>query len=242
MPLSREVTSDRNVSSLDFQRIWMTTFVSLFLALLAFFIVVITRVVLEDMPERRAYQLVLQDLTAIISQYAQRNGMVWLKVENAFPKGVRLYPDSTLVRTYMLFYPGQARINPVFDTYFREMGRLLDALDVPHFDQRHQHLLQPLHRKGLHVRLVLRIEGHTDATPMGADAPFPDNVTLSVFRAYAVMVRLKDLTTIPDDFWAIAGYGPWHPLFKNPGDPRNRRIEVYLQPQLIKKAEPVHHG
>ncbi len=240
MPRPHEHAPGRDIASLDFQRIWLTTFVSLFLALLAFFIVLITQVVLEDIPEKRAYELVLQDMTRVVRRYVVTQGMPWLKVEDAFPKGVRLYPDSTLVRTYMLFYPGQARINPVFDNYFLETARLLTTLDVSHFDQHYARLLRPLHAKGLHVRLVVRVEGHTDTAPLGPNARFPDNVTLSVFRAHAVMARLRNLTSIPENHWAIAGYGPWHPLFENPDDPRNRRIEIFLQPQLIRQTGAGH--
>jgi len=226
----------REDAGLRLQRIWLITFVSLFLALLAFFIVLISQVVLEGVPEKRAYQLVLQDMTRAVRRYADDQGLTWLHVENAFPKGVRLYPDSELVRTHMVFYPAQARLNPRFDPYLREIGRFLRTLDIPDFDRRQAHLLQPIHARGRHVRLVVRVEGHTDAAPLAPNARYPDNVTLSVFRAFSVMQRLQKLTDIPDAYWAIAGYGPWHPLFPDPMDPRNRRIEIYLQPQLLEKG------
>lgn len=221
-------------TSLRAQRIWLMTFVSLFMALLAFFIVLINQVVLEEVPEKRVYQLVLHDMTQAVRRYAERQGLSWLHVENAFPKGVRLYPDSTLVRTHMIFYPARAQIAPRFDSYLREIARFLRTLDIPAFDRKQAMLLRSIHAKGRHVRLVVRVEGHTDAAPLTPNAPYPDNVTLSVFRAFTVMQRLQHLTDIPKDYWAIAGYGPWHPLFPDPMDPRNRRIEIYLQLQLLK--------
>lgn len=222
---------------LRFQRVWLLTFVSLFLALLAFFIVLISQVTLEGVPEKRAYQLVLRDLTRAVQHYAKQEGMDWLKVENAFPKGVRLYPDPALFAHETLFYPARARLNPRFDPYLRAIARFLQTLNVPDFDRAHPAILAPLHRKGRHVRLMLRLEGHTDAAPPAPNAPYPDNVTLSVFRAHAVMTRLQQLTHIPREHWAIAGYGPWHPLFADPMDPRNRRVELYLQPQLITEGD-----
>ncbi|SIO08112.1 chemotaxis protein MotB [Sulfurivirga caldicuralii] len=228
-PSSRE--SDQ---SGRFQRVWLLTFVSLFLTLLAFFIVLISQVILEGVPEKRAYQLMLQDLTQAVQRYAHEEGLDWLRVENAFPKGVRLYPDPALFADQPLFYSARAQLNPRFIPYLREIARFLHSLDVPAFDRVHTALLRPVHRKGLRVQLTLRVEGHTDATPPAPNAPYPDNVTLSVFRAHAVMKRLQALSAIPPRYWAIAGYGAWHPLFPDPMDPRNRRVELYLQPQLIK--------
>lgn len=227
----------RKGPNLLFQRVWLLTFVSLFLALLAFFIVLITQVTLEGVPEKRAYQLVLQDLTRAVQRYAAEEGLDWLRVENAFPKGVRLYPDPGLFAEQPLFYPARAKLNPRFDPYLRAIARFLEVVNVTDFDRAHPAILAPLHRKDLHVRLTLRLEGHTDAAAPADNAPYPDNITLSVFRAHAVMKRLQALTSIPAVHWAIAGYGARHPMFPDPMDPRNRRVEIYLQPQLITPAE-----
>jgi chemotaxis protein MotB len=52
------------------------------------------------------------------------------------------------------------------------------------------------------------------------------------------MSLLRLYTGLPDHFFAIAGYGSFRPVTNNPLEPANRRVEIYLVPQLI----PVEEG
>ncbi len=221
-----------------FQRIWMMTYVALFSALLAFFVVLITQVQLEGIAVKRAHQQLTQQLYLDVKDALRRQGMDWVRVENDFPKGVRLYPAPALFADAPLFAPGSDRINPRFEPYLTAMGRLLRALDLARFQQRYGLLVQQIESRGFRLRLTLRVEGHTDSRPLPADAPFTDAMTLSLYRADRVRQALQRASLLADEYWAIAGYGALHPLFADPADARNERVELYLQPDMWEDTRP----
>lgn len=79
------------------------------------------------------------------------------------------------------------------------------------------------------LKWVLRVDGHTDKTPIH-NARFASNWELSAARAIAV-VKFLAAQGIPPDRLAAAGFGEYQPL--GPGDDdaarkRNRRIELKL--------------
>ncbi|HIC99759.1 MAG TPA: cell envelope biogenesis protein OmpA [Piscirickettsiaceae bacterium] len=230
-PQTAQQTSEQ--TQVRFQRIWLMAYVALFSSLLAFFIVLITQVPLEGIVEKRAHQQLTQQLYQDVKNMTQQMGLSdWLAVENVFPKGVRVYPRAALFSRQSLFAPARAQLNPRFRPYVDSIGRMLRRLELAQFQQRYAPFIQPIEARGYRVLLTLRVEGHTDANPLHPNAPFKDNVTLSVFRAYTIMRLLKQASLLPDAFWGIAGYGAMHPLFPDPTDPRNRRVELLIQPQM----------
>jgi chemotaxis protein MotB len=240
MPVADD--QDRQLAQVRFQRIWLMAYVALFSSLLAFFVVLISMVQLEGVVEKRAHQQLTQQLYMDIKTHIRQAGIDWLAVENAFPKGVRLYPKPVLFRDVPLFVTGRATITPRAQPYLRAVGQILRQMGLGAFEQRYAHYIQQIESRGYQVRLTLRVEGHTDATPLAPGAPFPDNTTLSVFRAYAVMRVLKQVSLLPDQFWGIAGYGHWQPLYPDPKDPRNRRVELYIQPQMLMETRDEASG
>ncbi len=76
---------------------------------------------------------------------------------------------------------------------------------------------------------VLRVDGHTDRTPIRT-AQFPSNWELSTARATAVVKFLID-QGIPPERLAATGFGEFHPLETDEDETsrrRNRRIELKL--------------
>lgn len=76
---------------------------------------------------------------------------------------------------------------------------------------------------------VIRVEGHTDAVPVGA-GPWASNWELSAARALAVVKALQDKGVDPTRL-AAAGYGEYQPIAGNDtpeGKSLNRRIEIVL--------------
>jgi chemotaxis protein MotB len=78
----------------------------------------------------------------------------------------------------------------------------------------------------------IRVEGHTDATPLSGENAerFPTNWELSASRATSV-VRFFEAHGIDGERLAAVGYGPNHPVASNSsarGRARNRRIELVL--------------
>jgi chemotaxis protein MotB len=78
----------------------------------------------------------------------------------------------------------------------------------------------------------IRVEGHTDSTPISGESAehYPTNWELSTARATSV-VRFFEEHGIAGDRLAAVGYGPYHPVASNDnvrGRRRNRRIELVL--------------
>lgn len=217
---------------MHFQRIWLLAYVALFSALLAFFIIMISMVELEGVTEKRAHQQLTQQLYVDVRTAARKAGLTWLKIENDFPKGVRVYPDPDHF-SIPLFAQDQAQISLRYRGYVRAMGQLLRDLGLADFRQRYGHFNQQIEARGYQVHLTVRVEGHAAATDASDPKLRQRQVELSVFRAYNIMHLLQQDSLLPDAFWGIAGYGPWHPLFEDPKDPRNHRVEVFLQPQMM---------
>lgn len=81
----------------------------------------------------------------------------------------------------------------------------------------------------------IRIEGYTDAVPIGAALrrQYPTNWELSTQRATTVLRFLQEKVGVDGRFLAAVGYGPYRPVASNDteeGRAENRRIEIVLTP------------
>ena len=75
----------------------------------------------------------------------------------------------------------------------------------------------------------IRVEGHTDSTPIHT-AQFPSNFALSGVRAAAVVVAMQ-AAGIPEKRLQVAGYGDTRPVADNDtaeGRSQNRRVEILI--------------
>lgn len=215
-------------------RIWLLTFVSLFTSLLAFFVLIITLTEMEGITPKRSYQKIMVGLYNQVKTIQERDGLVWMQVENTFSKGVRISISPGLFESSPLFAPAQAEINPRYYPYLNELARVVRELELQRFDQRYQRWIKGIEGAGLQLELTIRVEGHTDAIPLASGARYRDNIELSTFRAYEFMSYLqRNVTSLPSSIYAIAGYGSFHPISSNPNDGENRRIELYIVPQMI---------
>ena len=105
-----------------------------------------------------------------------------------------------------VFAAGGAEINP-------EAAALIDALAASLRES----------------ETLVRIEGHTDSTPIST-ARFPSNWELSTARAAAVLARLIQLGVKPARLSA-AGYGGEQPVADNStaeGRAANRRVDIVI--------------
>lgn len=83
---------------------------------------------------------------------------------------------------------------------------------------------------------AIRIEGHTDNVPIGADLAdrYPTNWELSVARATAVARYLQERIGVDPRLISATGYSEYKPIASNEteqGRARNRRIEIVLVPK-----------
>ena len=75
-----------------------------------------------------------------------------------------------------------------------------------------------------------RIEGHTDNTPVAAEAVFPSNWELSATRAVNVLHYLADYG-VDENKFSVAGYSDTRPKFSNDtaeGRAYNRRVDIII--------------
>jgi chemotaxis protein MotB len=85
---------------------------------------------------------------------------------------------------------------------------------------------------------AIRIEGHTDNVPIGAELGkrYPTNWELSAARATTVARYLQENIGIDPGLLSATGYGPYQPIASNEteeGRAKNRRIEILLVPKEI---------
>jgi chemotaxis protein MotB len=89
-----------------------------------------------------------------------------------------------------------------------------------------------------HPSYSLRIEGHTDNTPIH-NIRYPSNWELSTSRAVNVVRYLLDKRIIAEDRLLAAGFGEYKPIFPNDtpeNRARNRRVELLFFRNEIKKV------
>jgi chemotaxis protein MotB len=89
-----------------------------------------------------------------------------------------------------------------------------------------------------HPAYSLRIEGHTDNTPIRTSR-YPSNWELSTSRAVNVVRYLLDNRIITADRLLAAGFGEYKPLFPNDTQEnraRNRRVELLFFRNEMKKV------
>ena len=88
--------------------------------------------------------------------------------------------------------------------------------------------------------IVVRVEGHTDNTPLPPGGRYRDNLELSVARATSVVYRLLRHGFSPPNLVA-SGYGQWRPIDTNEtneGRARNRRVDLVILSDEFAVLEP----
>jgi chemotaxis protein MotB len=127
---------------------------------------------------------------------------------------IRIVGDRFVLQSEVLFSAGQATLKP-------EAGSEIDRIAAA--------ILQLDKQIPPDIPWVLRVDGHTDARPIGS-AQFPSNWALSSARAIAVVQYLMT-KGIPPQRLVAAGFGEFQPLDLATSDEayaRNRRIELKL--------------
>jgi len=128
---------------------------------------------------------------------------------------IRVVGDRFVFQSSVLFDVGKADIS--------EAGRQsLDTLAAAVIDLERE--IPP------DIPWILRVDGHTDNTPITGPGPYKSNWELSTARAVAVVQYLISKGVEPDRL-AAAGFGQFDPI--DPGNDeeakaRNRRIELKL--------------
>jgi chemotaxis protein MotB len=131
-------------------------------------------------------------------------------------EGVEVVGDRFVFQSEVLFGPGSAELGAdgraALDEFAGLFREVRDALpdEIP---------------------WILRVDGHTDSTPLSGQGRYKSNWELSQARALSVVRYLVDEQGFPPERLAATGFGEYQPVA--PGDTpegraRNRRIELKL--------------
>ncbi len=129
-------------------------------------------------------------------------------------EGVQVVGDRFVFPSEVLFQPGSATLGYQGQQQVARVAQVIQEIA----DQ-----IPP------EINWVLRVDGHTDDTPVSADSPFRDNWELSEARALSVVRYMVDVQGFPPDRLAATGFGEYQPI--DPADTpearaKNRRIEL----------------
>ena len=128
--------------------------------------------------------------------------------------GVQVVGDRFVFPSEVLFAPGSATLGAAGQAQVARVAQVIREIadQIP-----------------AGINWVLRVDGHTDKTPVSADSQFRDNWELSQARALSVVRYMTQVQGLPPERLAATGFGEFQPI--DPGDSpealaRNRRIEL----------------
>jgi chemotaxis protein MotB len=129
-------------------------------------------------------------------------------------EGVQVVGDRFVFPSEVLFPPGSANLGAAGQAQVARVAQVIREIadEIP---------------SG--IDWVLRVDGHTDRTPVSAGGQFADNWELSQARALSVVRYMNAVQGIPANRLAATGFGEYQPV--DLGDTpealaRNRRIEL----------------
>ncbi|MEL0286777.1 MAG: OmpA family protein, partial [Paracoccaceae bacterium] len=131
-------------------------------------------------------------------------------------EGVRIVGDRFVFSSEVLFALGSADLSAEGASELMKVGQILNEImsDIPE-----------------NINWVIRVDGHTDNSPIRNSIFFADNWELSQARALSVVRFMISELYIPPARLSANGFGEFQPL--NPADTpearaQNRRIELKL--------------
>lgn len=129
-------------------------------------------------------------------------------------EGVEVVGDRFVFPSEVLFAPGSAILNGEGQAQVARVATVIRGImaDIP---------------PG--IDWILRVDGHTDRTPVGPTSPFRDNWELSQARALSVVRYMIESEGIPANRLAATGFGEYQPIDgadTAEARARNRRIEL----------------
>lgn len=131
-------------------------------------------------------------------------------------EGVRIEGDRFVFSSEVLFPSGSAQLSQEGRQQIARVAGILRGIidDIP-----------------LELDWVIRVDGHTDDTPLSGFGRYTDNWELSQARALSVVRYMVDALDIPPDRLTANGFGQFQPV--NTADTpearaQNRRIELKL--------------
>lgn len=130
--------------------------------------------------------------------------------------GVRIQGDRFVFSSEVLFQPARADLSAAGREEIAKVARILSEVssDIPD-----------------NLDWVIRVDGHTDNTPLSGFGQFADNWELSQARALSVVRYMSQDLGIPPERLAANGFGEFQPVAEGDSPEAlaaNRRIELKL--------------
>lgn len=129
-------------------------------------------------------------------------------------EGVQIEGDRFVFASEVLFAPGSATLSPEGKVEIAKVVSILQSVVAA---------IPP------EISWIIRVDGHTDDTPLGAHPKFADNWELSQGRALSVVRYMVQALGVPPSRLAANGFGEFQPV-NTAGTPearaQNRRIEL----------------
>ncbi|MEM6620353.1 MAG: OmpA family protein, partial [Pseudomonadota bacterium] len=129
-------------------------------------------------------------------------------------EGIRIQGDRFVFSSEILFDAGSAELGPRGQEEIAEVAGVIRSVA----DQ-----IPP------GIDWILRVDGHTDRTPLSGRGEFRDNWELSQARALSVVKYLTNTLGIPPNRLAANGFGEFQPIVDGDSPEAlalNRRIEL----------------
>ena len=130
--------------------------------------------------------------------------------------GVRIVGDRFVFSSEVLFQPASADLSAEGKTQIAEVVQGLQEIAAA---------IPP------EIDWIIRVDGHTDATPLSGLGRYRDNWELSLARALSVVRYMQDDLGFPPERLAAAGFGQYRPVAEGDSPEalaQNRRIELKL--------------
>lgn len=131
-------------------------------------------------------------------------------------EGVKVVGDRFVFSSEVLFAPGSAELLPEGRAQIARVAQILsDVRDKIPAD----------------IDWIVRVDGHTDATPVLPNPVYKDNWELSQIRALSVVRFMQDQLGFPPERLAATGFGEYRPVAQGNNEAayaQNRRIELKL--------------
>lgn len=161
--------------------------------------------------EKKILSETTEDLEKYKSEFFGRLREVLSKRE-----GVRVVGDRFVFSSEVLFAAGQAKLSRDGQKEITKVGHILNEImiEIPK-----------------NIDWIIRIDGHTDSTPIKNSEFFEDNWDLSQARALSVVRFMISELDIPPHRLAANGFGEFQPINRDTSfeaKAQNRRIELKL--------------
>jgi len=131
-------------------------------------------------------------------------------------EGIQIVGDRFVFSSEILFEPGSAVLGEDGKSQLNKVATVIRGVskEIPK-----------------QINWILRVDGHTDITPLAETSKFEDNWELSQARALSVVRYFMKNEKIESNRLAATGFGQFQPIDKGVSQlalARNRRIELKL--------------